>query len=238
MNPSHGSGVSAHMRTRLILALAALAATASPLAAQITVVDEGSFTVTLGGRTGREDFRIVRAPVAGEMTLVASGTAVVGTARSVVALRTDTLGGPITYQLEGREGGEVRERITAQVARDRLATRSQTPRGESAREYFLHDGMVIFDDGEAHQYYFLTLLGQENVTAVLPRRNVVAQFRVISRGDEPIEIAGTTVVARHYAIGDAAGERQLWTDAAGRVLRVEAPMLGLVAVRDALPASR
>ena len=226
--------VSSGMRTRLLLAATALAA-AAPLSAQVPVVDEGSFTVTLAGRTGREDFRIVRAPAAGGMTLVASGTAVVGTARTVVALRTDTAGGPITYQLEGRDGGEVRERISAQVARDRLATRSQTPRGESAREYFLRDGMVIFDEAVAHQYYFLTLQGQESVTAVLPRRNVMAQFRVIARGDEPIEIAGTKVVARHYAVVDAAGERQLWTDAAGRVLRVEAPMLGLVAVRDALP---
>lgn len=198
-------------------------------------MDEGSFTVTVGGRTGREDFRIVRAPVPGGVTLVASGTAVVGTMRTVVALRTDTSGSPIAYQLEGREGGEVRERITAQVARDRLATRSQTPRGESAREYFLRDGMLILDEGEAHQYYFFTLLRRDTVTAVLPRRNVIAQFRVIPRGDEPIEIAGTKVVARHYVVGDAVGERQLWTDTAGRVLRVEAPALGLVAVRDALP---
>ncbi|NUQ19564.1 MAG: hypothetical protein HOQ09_01250 [Gemmatimonadaceae bacterium] len=222
------------MRTRLLIAAAMLAAGA-PLRAQVSVVDEGSFTITVGGRTGREDFRIVRAPVPGGMTLVASGTSVVGTARTVAVLRTDTTGAPIAYQLEAREGGEVRERITAQVSRDRLAMRSQTPRGESAREYFLRDGMLILDEGEAHQYYFLTLLARDTVTAVLPRRNVIAQFRVLSRGDEPIEIAGANVVARHYVVGDAASERQLWTDAAGRVLRVEAPALGLVAVRDALP---
>ena len=226
------------MRTRLLSGIILLATSAAPLAAQVSVVDEGSFTVTIGGRTGREDFRIVRAPVNGTMTLVASGTAVLGSARTVVALRTDTTGTPIAYQLEGREGGEVKERITAQVARDRLATRSQTGRAESAREYFLHDGMIILDEAAAHQYYFLTLLGQDTVTAVLPRRNLVSQFLVISRGEEPIEIAGTKVVARHYVIGDAAGERQLWIDAQGRVLRVEAPMLGLVAVRDAVPGSR
>lgn len=238
MNPRTRFRVSFGMRTRLLLGMILLGASSAPLAAQVAVVDEGSFTVTVAGRTGREDFRIVRAPVNGAMTLVASGTAVLGAARTTVAMRTDTTGAPIAYQLEGREGGEVRERITAQVARDRLATRSQTGRGESAREYFLRDGMIILDEGEAHQYYFLTLLGQDTVTAVLPRRNVVSQFLVISRGEEPIEIAGTNVVARHYVVGDAAGERQLWTDAQGRVLRVEAPMLGLVAVRDALPGSR
>ena len=97
--------------------------------------------------------------------------------------------------------------------------------------------MIIFDDASRHEYYFLTLSGKDAVTAVLPRRNGLAQFRVVSTGDDPIEIAGTRIVARHYVVDDAAGERQLWTDAEGRVLRVEAPALGLTAVRDALPAA-
>jgi hypothetical protein len=223
------------MRTLLLGTTVALLGATRPLAAQVAVVDEGSFTVTREGRTGREDFRIVRTVTATAVTLVATATAVVGTARTVVALRTDSLGSPLAYQLEGREGGEVRERISAQAGRDRLAIRAQTPRGESAREYFLRDGMVILDDGEVHQYYFLTLPGRDALTAVLPRRSQIAQFRVLSKGDDPIEIAGTRVVARRYVVGDATGERTLWTDAAGRVLRVEAPMLGMTAVRDALP---
>ena len=119
------------MRT-LLLAIAlpiALASRPRAAGAQVSVVDEGSFTVTKDGRTGREDFRIVRTPAGGTMTFVASGTAVIGGARTVTALQTDTTGVPIAYQLEGRESGEVRERIVAQVGRDRLATRSQTPRG-------------------------------------------------------------------------------------------------------------
>ena len=228
------------MRT-LLLAIAlpiALASRPRAAAAQVSVVDEGSFTVTKDGRTGREDFRIVRTPAGGTMTFVASGTAVIGSARTVTALQTDTTGVPIAYQLEGRESGEVRERIVAQVGRDRLATRSQTPRGESAREYFLHDGMIILDEGEVHQYYFLTRQGRDSVTVVLPRGNRIAQFRVTSKGDDSVEVAGTRVVARRYVVGDAAGERQLWVDAAGRVLRLEAPALGLTAVRDALPGDR
>jgi hypothetical protein len=215
--------------------LLALIAATTPLAAQVSVVDEGSFTVTREGRTGREDFRIVRSLTGTRVTLVASATAVVGTARTVVALRTDSLGSPIAYQLEGRESGEVRERISAQVGRDRLAIRAQTPRGESAREYFLREAMVILDDGEVHQYYFLTLPRREAVTAVLPRRSQIAQLRVVSSGDDSIEIAGTRVVARRYVVGDATGERTVWTDSVGRVLRVEVPMLAMTAVRDALP---
>jgi hypothetical protein len=66
----------------------------------------------------------------------------------------------------------------------------------------------------------------------------LAQLHVISKGDDAIEIAGARVTARHYVVSDAVSERQLWTDAAGRVLRVEAPALAFIAVRDALPADR
>jgi hypothetical protein len=206
--------------------------------AQTTMVDEGSFTVTRAGRTGREDFRIVRVAAASAVTLVASGTAVSGTSRAVSVLRSDTTGAPVDFQLEGREANEVRERVTIQATRDRLASRSQSTRGESAREYFLRPGMVLFDEQFAHGYYFLTLQGRDAITAVLPRRNEIAQLHVLQKGDEAVEIAGTRVIARHYVVSDASGERQLWTDTAGRVLRVEAPSLSFVAVRDALPAAR
>jgi len=206
-------------------------------AAQTTTIDEGSFTVSRAGRTGREDFRIVRV-ASPNVVLVATGTSVNGTSRVVAVARTDTAGAPVDFQLDGRESNELRERITIQSTRDRLAARSQSPRGESAREYFLHPGMLIFDDEFAHQYYFLTLGGREAVAAVLPRRNELAQLHVLSKGDDAIEIAGTRVMARHYVVSDAVSERQLWTDSAGRVLRVEAPALAFTAVRDALPVDR
>ena len=228
------------MRTRLLLAAAIGLAALSPVAAsgQTTIVDEGSFTVTRAGRTGREDFRIVRVATAPPVVLLATGTAVNATTRVVAVARTDTTGAPVDFQLEGREANEVRERVTIEATRDRLSARSQSPRGESAREYFLRPGMVIFDDEFAHQYYFLTLQGRDAVTAVLPRRNELAQLHVLSKGDDAIEIAGTRVTARLYVVSDAAGERKFWTDRAGRVLRVEVPALSFTAVRDALPAER
>ena len=236
MNPNARSWVSWIMRTRL-LAASMLAIAAAPLSAsaQTTTIDEGSFTVSRAGRTGREDFRIVRV-ASPNVVLVGTGTSVNGTSRTVAVLRTDTTGAPLDFQLDGRESNELRERITIQATRDRLAARSQSPRGESAREYFLHPGMAIFDDEFAHQYYFLTLQGRDAVAAVLPRRNELAQLHVVSKGDDAIEIAGTRVMARRYVVSDAMSERQLWTDTAGRVLRVEAP--AFTAVRDALPADR
>lgn len=236
MNPATPSRVSPGMRTRLLTAFLVTLGAFAPaaLAGQTTIVDEGSFTVTRAGRTGREDFRIVRV-ASPNAALVATGTSVNGTTRVVAVLRTDTSGAPLDFQLDGREANEPRERITIQAARDRLAARSQSPTGESAREYFLRPGMVIFDDAFAHEYYFLTLQGRDAVTAVLPRRNELAQLHVTSKGDEPIEIAGSRVIARHYVVSDSLNQRELWTDSAGRVLRIEAPALALTAVRDALP---
>ena len=206
--------------------------------AQVTVVDEGSFTLTRDGRTGREDFRIVRTPSGSGVVLVAAGTAVLGTTRTVTALRTDTLGAPLAYQLEGREAGDVRERVSVQVGRGRISARAQSSRGESAREYFLKEGILVLDEDVVHQYYFLALHPERStVSVVLPRRNVISELRVMNKGDEPIEIAGSRVVARHLGFADGAGERDVWVDTQGRVLRVDAPTLGLVAVRDALPAT-
>ena len=226
------------MRIRLaVAALLAVAAVAPrSVAAQTTMLDEGSFTVTRGGRTGREDFRVVRVVAATTTSLVGTGTIVNGTSRVVSVVRTDTSGVPVDFQLEGREANEVRERVTIQATGDRLAARSQSLRGESAREYFLRPGMTVFDDEFAHQYFFLTLQRRDAVTAVLPRRNELTQLHVITHADESIEIAGTHVVARHYVVTGAGGARQLWTDSKGRVLRVEAPELAFIAVRDALPA--
>ena len=237
MNPARLNRVSCGMRTRLLAAAAVVLAGVPTIAsAQTKTIDEGSFTVTRAGRTGREDFRIVR--VAAPSALVGTGTSVNGTSRVVAVLRTDTTGTPLDFQRDGREANELRERITILATRDRLTARSQSPRGESAREYFLRPGMVVIDDEFAHEYYFLTLQGRDAVTAVLPRRNELAQLHVIQKADEPIEIAGTRVTAHHYVVSDSISERQLWTDPAGRVLRVEAPALAFTAVRDALPTDR
>lgn len=227
------------MRNLLLGALALALAATLPCAAvaQTTTVDEGSFTVTRAGRTGREDFRIVRATTP-STTIVGTGTSVSGTSRVVAVLRTDTSGTPLEFQLDGRESSEPRERIVIQASRDRLTARSQSPRGESAREYFLRPGMAILDDEFAHQYYFLTLQQRDTVTVILPRRNELTQLHVLSKGDETIEIAGSEITAHHYVVSDNVSQRQLWTDSFGRVLRVEVPSLALIAVRDALPTNR
>lgn len=225
------------MRTRLLTG--ALFLLALPASAQVAVIDEGSFTVTRDGRTGREDFRIVRAPNGILPSLVATGVTTLGSTRTTTLLRTDTAGTPLGYQLEGRESGEIRDRINLQVGSDRLSMRAQTVRGESARELFRRPGMLVFDEDAVHQYFLVAMIADSvSRPAVLPRTNAVVEIRVSSRGDEPIEIAGSQVVARHFVVSDARGDRDVWVDREGRVLRVEAPVIHLSAIRDAIPGER
>ena len=235
LNPGSHSGVWMSMRTLLLAAALVLMPRLG--VSQVTIVDEGSFTVTRDGRTGREDFRIVRTTGANGPVLVASGTAVLGSGRTTTALRTDTGGVPLAYQLEEREAGQVRQRVNVQQARGRISARAQSPRGESAREYFMKDGMLVLDEDAVHLYYFVLMHPElAAVTLVRPRTNVVGELRVSSRGEGPLEIGGTSITARHYVLTDAAGRRDVWIDAKGRVLRVDAPALGITALRDSIPS--
>lgn len=232
--PAPHSGVWIWMRTLLLAATLLLVPRLG--VSQVTIVDEGSFTVTRDGHTGREDFRIVRTTGANGPVLVASGAAVLGSGRTTTALRTDTSGVPLAYQLEEREAGQVRQRVNVQQARGRISARVRSPRGESAREYFMTDGMLVLDEDAVHLYYFVLMHPDlPTVTLVRPRTNVVGELHVSSRGEERLEIGGTSITARHYVLTDDVGSRDVWIDAKGRVLRVDAPALRMTALRDSIP---
>ena len=222
--------------------IAILAALAGPgaLAAQVRTADEGSFTVTRRGETiGREEFRIVRRPAGGSEEFVAQAVGAYGDRRILPALQTDASGMPSRYQIEVRSAGASEQKLTGQVLRGRFTAQLQTPRGESAREYLVRDGVRIVDDDVYHQYYFLCLGATgADVPMLEPRRGAQGAWRV-SRGasTEPIEIGGRTLQAQRLTLRDAeGGTRELWTDASCRLLKVSIPALGIVALRDDPPA--
>ena len=83
--------------------LAGLAIT--PAAAQVKVLDEGSFTITdRGARIGREEFRIRLTPGPQGGLVVASATVAYDERRLVPILRTDSAGTPLEYMVEQRRG--------------------------------------------------------------------------------------------------------------------------------------
>jgi hypothetical protein len=216
----------------------ALVSLALPAAAQVAVVDEGSFTISHNGtRIGREEFAIRRTPNPGGDILVANATVVYTDRRLSPALQTDAAGAPLRYQVEVSAGADVQERLHGRVGRGRFSAQLRTPRGESAREYVVADGALILDDDVFHQYYFLARASRTGaVPVVVPRRNVQLTMRVENQGGDAVTIDGTRIAATRYVMTEPDGAtRRIWVDSEGRVLRVSLDARGISATRDEPP---
>ena len=224
---------------RHYLAGIALLGAAVPVAAQVAVVDEGSFTIShQGTRIGREEFAIRRTPNPGGDVLVANATVVYTDRRLSPALQTDAAGAPLRYQVEVSAGADIQERLQGRVGRGRFSAQLRTPRGESAREYVVADGALILDDDVFHQYYFVARAGRTGaVPVVVPRRNVQLTMRLENEGADVVAIGGIRLSATRYVMTEPDGAtRRIWVDAQGRVLKVTLDARGITATRDDPPS--
>src|SRR5687768_11126912 len=196
------------MQTLRCVALAATVVSlgllpASTTGAQVVTLDEGAFLITRRNQPiGREEFSIRRPPPRSDgVTYVASATVVYDDRRLAPALSTDSFGTTVAYQLERRRGTETEERLGGSVGRGRFTARSQTAKGESAREYVVGNGALVLDDDVFHQYYFLALSNRVGAVAVIePRKNAQVTMRVQSLGEESLVIGGTSLRARHLVL--------------------------------------
>ena len=200
-----------------------------------SIVDQGSFTITVAGsaaEAGRETFAIRHAPGGYQ----ASGTVLFPDRRLSPAITTDLTGAPVSYALDARAGPGHTEQVS--VARDRgfLTLRARWPDHESVRELPL-TGTLLVDDDIAHQYYFLMLGRREGVVSVVvPQRRTVLPMRIERLGPDTVRIGGRSLAAIKIRVtGDTDGERLVWTDSAGRVLQLARPERHLMAVRDSPP---
>ncbi|MGH7655099.1 MAG: hypothetical protein ACREN6_10605 [Gemmatimonadaceae bacterium] len=221
------------------LPLAALVATLGTTApAQVISLDEGSFTLTRAGvHVGREDFSIQSAP--GGTTLVAHGVVVMGNRRIEPSQVTDTSGGVLKYSTTVKDGARDVAIYNGESARDHYRARtSRGVQGESSREFRLPRGMVAVEDDVIHQLWFIARRGPGATVEVLaPLRNVVERVHVELVGDETLVIDGQDLKARHLRLRtEGSGAiRDVWVDAAGRMLQAAIPAAKIVAVRDDPP---
>jgi hypothetical protein len=218
---------------------ATLLAVPAAAPSQVTVVDEGSFTISRSGtKIGRETFTIRRTPGPGGDVYVANATVEFDTERLSPALRADDSFAPLAYQLEVREGGEVRERLRAIVGRGRISAQVKTAKGESTKEYIVADGALVLDDNVFHQYYFLArrASGASTVPVVIPQRNTQGVMRVSTQGNDAVSIGGRAISARLLVLTEPGGAtRHIWVDDQGRVLKVALDARGITATRDEPP---
>lgn len=227
----------------MFAAMAAVTISATGLTAQTTTLDEGSFRISIGGKeVGTETFSIRQNGTGEGAVIIAVGRVVLDADQGPQELSSELqVGGrslrPAAYEV--RVQGSDAERITGRVVGGRFSAQIISPAGESMREYLAGDGAVLADDGVAHHYYFLArrLQGSSaRIPMIIPRqsRQVIAQVKVT--GTEEISVGGTTIETRRISITPGASqERIVWVDPEGRVVRMEIPASGFVAVRTNTP---
>jgi hypothetical protein len=227
------------MAMQPIRVLALIAGLATTTHAQVTSLDEGSFTIMRGtDRIGREDFSIRSAPSSTGPALVAHGVIVIGARRIEPSLNADTTGAVLKYQTEVRENGRVTVTYSGELARDHYRARSNRPDGESAREFRLPPGTVAAEDEVVHQLWFIARRGPGATVSVLaPLRNLVETIRVELVGNERMTIDTRQFETQHLRLRTegSGATREVWVDAAGRLLKVTIPATRIVAVRDEGP---
>jgi hypothetical protein len=228
-------------RSRLLFFVAVLLPSwaAAPLGAQVVVVDEGIFTISVAGeRVGREDFSIRRNVADGGY--VAQGNVLRGESRSSVILTTDSAGLPFRFQIERFVGGRTQENTSGEYRRGGLwSGRTVRPQGESAREFRLPEIVLAADDGVIHHSWFLVRFLRGGTLPVLrPRGLTVRPMLVESAGPDSVLFGLEQYDAERWIIREGAGGpvlREVWADAQGRLLRVRIPAEGVDATRDEPP---
>jgi hypothetical protein len=202
--------------------------------------DAGTFRIWVGGQpVGTEEFSI-------RSTGSGSGGQVVASGRVNLRLPTGTLelaprlratgiqSDPVAYEVE--IGGDSPRRIVGTVGNGRFSEKTVTASGEQLHEYVASAGAVVLDEGVAHHYYFIAQRGPGRIPVLIPRENRQALATVTNRGEESVEINGKRVQLFHIVVQLAGGgERHVWVDSLNRVIKVEIPGSGYLAVRTEIP---
>jgi hypothetical protein len=226
-------------RSALTLAFAATIGAAAPVATQTTVIDEGTFRLSVrGAHVGTETFTIRRSGTGAAATIAAQGRITLDSGEQTRALlQVDGPGlRPAAYQIEA--SGPDRLTVRGQAAGNRFRAQVVSPTGETMREYLIGEGAIVLDDGVAHHHYFVAAItpGTTTIPVIVPRQNRQVTASLRDAGTETIEVGGQRVAARRLVFEPGGlPARTLWVDNDGRVLRLSIPDHGYLAERTALP---
>ncbi|HET8770620.1 MAG TPA: hypothetical protein VFM71_06535 [Gemmatimonadaceae bacterium] len=211
------------------------------LGAQVTLVDEGTFSLYVSGeRVGREDFSIRAAPGPGGSAYVAQGNVTIGDDRITVALNADSAGRPLRFQLEALVRDRTVETISGESRRGLWMGRALRERGESAREFRLPADAIAAVDGVIHHLWFVVRRGAGSTPVLLlPRSLSLREVALEDAGADSVSLGLRTFAAHRWVIrptDDLASAVEVWTDPLGRLLQVRIPSRDLEARRDEPPA--
>jgi hypothetical protein len=211
-------------------------------ASQSTLVDEGTFEVSMAGSpAGSEHFSIRSSETPQGPQLIATAEITLRENGTEVQLRPalQLAGGDMAvtaYQV--KISGGRNEEVFVTATDGRFLTRSLTDRGERERELRAVAGTILIDLGVAHHYHFLVNAAGGRtgaLTLIVPREGRQHELALSEVGRESIDISGQSVPSVHLRLGAGPEAREIWVDDAGRVLRVDHPAVGYSAVRVELP---
>jgi hypothetical protein len=205
---------------------------------QPAVIDEGELTVRRGTeRLATERFKVTRAAGDGGPQFEITVDRVEGTTRTTTRVRGDSLGRPSTYEVQVLDGATEVLRLNGTSQGNRLLFQSRNRAGDvSTREVLMGPGVVVTDDEALATAFLVVRGGPRTASLVAPRTGERTTIQVRFEGDplaESIDIGGKATPAKHLSFGEGAARRDVWLDAGGRLLRVQAGPL--VATRSQPP---
>lgn len=225
------------MKSWLFLPLAAFAAVAVA-DAQSAQLDAATFRVTVGGvAAGHETVEITRhATGEGSAIEIKSRRQQAGV-ETVSKLVTEADGRPrqIEIGVRGRNGAG--PSVMARVAAGKLSVQTRSPGGgEAIKDFIAASGTIMADDDLVGPYYAVPLAGaRSGLTLVLPRDGRQETTVLRQTGTEQLQIGDFSITATRWVLGEGDATRELWTDAAGKLLKLEIASRKLVALRSDVP---
>jgi len=209
------------------------------LSAQSVVVDRGTFGLSIHGeKIGTEDFIIRRAGLGNEAAFISRGVVVRtlnGTSEEFTTLLRVTANEGTAAGYEFKSSGPAPIEIMLNISGPRYFSRFISGEGQEEREFLAERGTRIIEHQVAHHFYFLGNVPNDSIVHVIePLSRTDRQFLVSAEQDEEIRLGRNRVLARRVMFTSADGDRIVWFDRQGRVLRVEIPGIGYLAVREDL----
>ncbi len=233
LRPRHGPRPNA---LAVALAIAAMgAAAASAHGGQL--VDSGAFRLFVGGEeAGTEEFTIHRMGSGEAQRTFATSQVAMADGR-VFRTALELMGPELevaAYQvsLTGAEAASI------EILRsgDRILATVVEPGGERVREYRADPGAVIVEREMAHHYSVLHRFAvpgepESRLQSFSPlAEDPESVLRVVAE-TRSLEFGGTTIEATRVGLGTVPDAGAAWFDGSGRLVRVELPASGFLAVR-------
>ena len=209
------------------------------LSAQSVVVDQGTFGLSIHGeRIGSEDFIIRRAGLGNQAAFISRGVVVRtldGASEEFTTLLRVTATEGTAAGYEFKSSRPVPVEIMLNASGPRYFSRFISGEGQEEREFRAKPGTRIVEQQVAHHLYFLgNVLKDSTVHVIEPLSRTDREFLVSTQQDEEIRLGRNRVLARRVIFTSADGDRIVWFDRQGRVLRVEIPIIGYLAEREDL----